>query len=272
MRKTTIVNISCGLGNQLFQYAFGYAQSQRNGSKLVLYKYEDQPDHRPFQIDHYSIKKDGIIQYNNKTIIDKFVLKISKKVIDTEFCFNEGVLKQRSIIAFYNGYWQNWRYFDEYYDDLIQMFSYRNEYSEKCLVYLNKIHKEKNTLSIHIRRGDYSSSNLCINMDYYQRAFEYIKKSHNDLNIYVFSDDKEFVRKHFHVTEEYTIVEEVSDIEEFEIMRACEHHIIANSTFSWWGAYLGKNRSGIVIAPKVHNWGKEFYMPDWICIESELEK
>ena len=65
------------------------------------------------------------------------------------------------------------------------------------------------------------------------------------------------------------MIEGVNDIEEFELMRRCDHHVIANSTFSWWAAYLKDNREGLTIAPKVGIWTDEFYSSDWILLEAD---
>lgn len=270
--KKSIVNISCGLGNQIFQYAFGYAVSRSSDSKFIIYKYEAQPDHRPYQIEKYDIAYDGIIEHDNRSFVDKLLLKCSRKIEDEEFTFNDNLLNQKNSSVFYLGYWQNWRYFDSYRDDLGCMFQYKEEYSDVCAEYMNDIDNNMDAVSIHIRKGDYDSINLAMDLQYYKDAISYLNSSLKSVRYYIFSDDKDFVRANMDWLDEYVLVENVSDIEEFEIMRKCKHHIIANSTFSWWAAYLGIDRNGIVVAPVVHHWTEDFYLPEWKTIEATINR
>lgn len=269
--KYSIINISCGLGNQFFQYAFGYAQHRRNNSKLVLYKYEDQPSHRPYQIGNYAIEYSGLISYDSMSLKDRVILKASKNIPDREFEYDKSILKQKQMFAFYNGYWQNWRYFDEYYDSLIKLFTYNQMCSEQCNRYIDMVINSQNSLAVHIRRGDYATTNMCIGIEYYKQALNQARNILRDFKLFVFSDDKKYIKENYSFLGEYVLIDGVSDVEEFEIMRTCEHHIIANSTFSWWSAYLGRKREGLVIAPVVYHWMRDFYLPKWICLNAKIE-
>ena len=88
--------------------------------------------------------------------------------------------------------------------------------------------------------------------------------------LFVFTDDKEFVKKNFKLRE-YVLVDKVCDLDEFELMRQCDHHIIANSTFSWWAAYLGMDKGGIVYAPCTGIWSQEFYPKEWNLIDTKTD-
>jgi hypothetical protein len=137
-----------------------------------------------------------------------------------------------------------------------------------------------NSVSLHIRRGDYVSNpvtsafhGIC-SMSYYKRAVTYLIEHWTDLHVYVFSDDIKWAKNHLVLNHPCEFVSGrffIPDYVEMELMRHCKHHIIANSTFSWWAAWLSENRFKTVIAPE--NWviKKEFdfssiYLNNWIKI------
>ena len=90
-----------------------------------------------------------------------------------------------------------------------------------------------------------------------------------DFSLYIFTDDKDFVRENFHIRE-YTLIEGISDLEEFALMQKCRNHIIANSTYSWWGAYLADDKGGIVYAPLSDIWTEQFYLPQWNKLKAQV--
>ena len=100
-------------------------------------------------------------------------------------------------------------------------------------------------------------------------ALDQMKEKLGDFKLFIFTDDKEFVRERFHLCE-YELVEDVTDLEEFVLMQQCKHHIIANSTFSWWAAYLSENKGGVVFAPVADMWTEDFFLPQWNCVKAGL--
>ena len=111
-----------------------------------------------------------------------------------------------------------------------------------------------NSVSIHIRRTDYLKSGSIhevLDISYYSKAIEYIKSKINNPIIYIFSDDKEFIEKIFSTNETKILNHSFEDKDFFDFLAIsrCQHHIIANSTFSWWAAFLNTNKEGITIAP-----------------------
>jgi hypothetical protein len=142
------------------------------------------------------------------------------------------------------GFWQSWKYFDNAKDEVKQVFKLK-EYPEY-----------KEYISIHVRRGDYvkhAGSFPPIDMNYLEKAFSHF--SHNDKGI-VFSDDIEWCKNALSQYKNLEYSEGCSEYEDLSKMASCSNHIIANSTFSWWGAWLGHNPDKVVISPSIvrGNW------------------
>ena len=145
-------------------------------------------------------------------------------------------------------------------------------YSAETGRWADKI-KKCESVSLHIRRGDYVKIGLTLELDYYYEAIRYIKSimdKKTKIEIFVFSDDLEWVKRNLKIDEtvNYVNIHEsvCCDIDEMMLMSMCKHNITANSTFSWWGAWLNRNPSKIVVAPL-----KEFNNPgiipkEWIRI------
>ena len=178
-----------------------------------------------------------------------------------------------------DGYWQNEDYFKDIREDILECFTFNPEGIDQK----NKETAEKmmtsNSVSLHVRRGDYLTSayqhvysNIC-SVQYYKRATEYICQNIDNLFFFIFSDDiewcKENIRELFgdgfdesriafidynHGDQSYL---------DMYLMSKCRHHIIANSTFSWWGAWLGTNEDKIVVAPD--RWFANHDVTDIIC-------
>lgn len=269
--KNTMVTISCGMGNQLFQYAFGYSMSRRRASKLNFYRVNG-GEHRPYVLDMYGIFPDREIIEDKITLFDKAHLKFYRRIEEkSAFEYDDAYYDLKSKNIFYNGYWQSFRYFNEYDNEIKENLKYHGTKSEKFKAYMNNL--KENTISVHVRRGDYINynDNLSIETDYYKEAYVRMNGIITDAAEYlIFSDDKEYVKEALGFIKNAHVVEGVSDVEEFELMRACSHHIIANSTFSWWAAHLSSNKEGIVFAPCVHNWKEEFYPPEWYVLKASI--
>ena len=134
-----------------------------------------------------------------------------------------------------------------------------------------------NTVSVHIRRGDYLLpenqalfGNICT-YEYYEKAIRYMRENVPNIRFVFFTNDSEWVKENFNMSDGFFAndyyEQEMPDYYDMYMMSQCKHHIIANSTFSWWGAYLGKNKDKIVIAPSKWMNGKEtrdIYQSDWI--------
>jgi hypothetical protein len=160
--------------------------------------------------------------------------------------------------AYLSGYWQSEQYFADFADELRNDFTFR-----KPLVAENKYLAEEmlghNSVSIHIRRGDYVSIaknarffESC-SLDYYYKGLAKISERQPDLHVYVFSDDIEWAKQNLDIVYPITFINHNQGENAFEDMRLmslCKHNIIANSSFSWWGAWLNQTPEKIVIAPE----------------------
>ena len=204
--------------------------------------------------------------YEEKAPIEE---KNRQAIIENLFSY-EKIDRNEKTNAVLFGYWQSEKYFYKYRNDLLKLFVPKHEYSNEVKKYIKKI-IENECASIHIRRGDYVTLNLTIDIDYYNRAIEYIFRN-NKVNIfYIFSDDIEWVKNNLnHKQNIYYIYVSLSeksvtkDIDEMMLMSMCSHNIIANSTYSWWGAWLNRNKKKVVISPKVAFNNKDIIPDDWI--------
>jgi hypothetical protein len=278
-----IVKIEGGLGNQMFQYAFAKALSIKKNItvKFDIGFYSDSQNKlsREYILPKFNINspiatEKEINELQNKH--SKFYNKLFRKIMPI-FCsvykednkvydFKSHFLSSKVYVI---GYWQNQKYFKNIQSQLCSDFSVKNT-SEVNPELLNKI-EGTNSVSIHFRRTDYCSIGLTIdanNTDYYSKSLEIIKSKVKNPELFIFSDDIEWVKKNMNFPFPATFVTEKDYIELF-IMSKCKHNIIANSTFSWWAAWLNQYEKKIIIAPKTwHNKkaNKSIYPKDWIKI------
>jgi hypothetical protein len=193
---------------------------------------------------------------------------------DEQFAYQD-FFTDGSPNLYLNGYWQNYKYFDHVREDLIRQFIPISLNSNvKALIELAIVAKP---IAMHIRRGDYKKFNggKCLSMKYYNDALTYYRKFNSgEYPIWIFTDDIEFCKiEFFGIDNLYYVADKskLNDLEEFYLMSQCANFIIANSTFSWWAAYLSTNHNKLVVAPLVDMWTRDFYLPEWHLIEAELE-
>jgi len=232
-----ISKIQGGLGNQLFQWAYGKFLSIKYKTELFLdlnfYKYQIGNTPRDFEL----IKFPNFI-YNPPTPNNKKTIQISDD-------FNYKELSYDNNHNYYlNGYWQSEKYFKNISDTIKNELRPTNEILEK----LNSKIKKK-SVSLHVRRTDYIDSNgfhPTQPIEYYNNALNIIG---NYNQILIFSDDISWCKNNLKY-ENSIFIENQTSIEDLWLMSLCEHNIIANSSFSWWGAWLNNNENKKVIAPK----------------------
>lgn len=271
-----IVKLMGGLGNQMFQYALGITRAKANNTDLLLdltyydaIHENDTP--RNFALDNYNIdykkaeNKDLLeLKYPNNGVknISKNILNLffNKKkyfnYIEKKFSFNE-IVNNHADFVYYNGYWQCEKYFIDNKEKIFNDFTLKNQISDLCLEYKKKIESQE-SVGIHIRRGDYITNpkakvyhGLC-DLSYYSKAIEHIDSKINNPSYFIFSDDIIWAKENFN-DKKFAFIEPsntISDVDELYLMSLCKHNIIANSSFSWWSAWLNKNKEKIVIAPK----------------------
>ena len=288
-----IVKLWGGLGNQLFQFAFGYSLSQKYNQDLVFDKdfYSNQKgnmDIRKVRLSKLNIPNLKLVdrpqcvnflenRYINHAIryFPIFNVSINKKTRFIKEIKRDGspIVIDPSFDYYLDGYWQSELYFLDYRNELLSMFSYSDFYSDNRLRLNNEI-LSNNSVALHIRRGDVLRRNGLKNvrhdlpLDYYYSSIDYIKKRVENPVFYIFSDDVSWVKNNINTNADLFFVEcdDVdSDIADLWSIAQCKHGIMSASTFSWWGNWLRKEK-GIVIAPTGEHFNKSFFPSDWVRI------
>lgn len=284
-----IVRVFDGLGNQLFHYAYARAL-QEKGFKVYLdtqKRYEDTfrkfKNHakRENKLDYFKIKL--------PTSKDKhmakyaFLKQISRREKLIYFLashglwfnkiwsakkINEGIKEKGLQFGNYylNGWFQNEELFKDIREQLLKELHPKKKI--KISKELRKLLAEEELVSVHIRRGDYVRINNTLSLHYYRHAFQRVQEKYKQPKYLFFSDDINWVREQFGDMKYAYFISDYGQFEDYEelmIMSRCKSNIIANSTFSWWGAWLNKNPHKMVIAPKKWFDTQENIVPDeWV--------
>lgn len=285
-----IVKITDGLGNQMFQYAYARALKTTLSQKIYLdisdinnlrnkYATEtgwiDLCDKRKYQLGNFLIslpviskerlpKRNDKIRKKNKFLRYCEELRLLPNVFVSEVnCRNAGIVYQR-----YQNYYVEGGFFNKCYYEGIENIL-RQEFQLKDSLHipeeLEQIMKSCNTVSLHIRRGDFLRVGRNLSeSDYYIKAVNYIRDKVRNPYLLIFSDDVEWVKNNIDFDVEYMIIsgKGFSDCEELTLMSMCKNNIIANSTFSYWGALLNSNEDKIVISPR--GWRPRIILDTWV--------
>ena len=260
-----IIRLTGGLGNQMFEYAFGRAMTTRYGEDLHLDTWAFWNDKlRDYELDKYNIQANGRrylkralcnIMWNVK--IHFFSIPVLEKCLGMEYEKEVFGLQEISKNADYLvGCWQNCEYFSEIKNDLRQELKYTGELTLMQLEKIQQMQSEE-SVAMHIRRGDYLTETCqkiyCnLTKDYYERAIQYLKEQGINPKIYIFSDDINWCKEEYKDWQDVEFIDETlsqNQHTDLELMRNCKHFVIANSTFSWWASWLSENEKKIVIAP-----------------------
>jgi hypothetical protein len=268
-----VIKLSGGLGNQMFQYAFGKHLAVKNNTDLKLdLSFYNSQNLRNYELQKFYIKE----RIATKSDISSFVLpenpSISNKInynfckffknnqviIEKQFTFDSSVLEV-SLSAYLEGYWQSEKYFkpiEPIIRDCFQIKISPDLDNQALLIQIAKT----NSISIHIRRGDYVNventnriHGTC-DLNYYNDAIAFLSDKISDPVFFIFSDDIPWVKQNLMIPFDHKFVSNNidNDHEDLRLMSNCKHNIIANSSFSWWGAWLNNNPDKIVISP--HKW------------------
>ena len=277
-----ITKIKGGLGNQLFQYATGRAVASYHKLplKLDLTWFETHKLHKGYRLDHFAIQagianKNEIIRMRGGNNVLFSALRKAGLVKRKSYFkekrssyFDVSIFKNKFI--YLEGYWQNQLYFAKIRDLLMRELSPINPMNDVACTYLECI-KNSNSVSLHIRRGDYLNlKNIGIlDVEYYVTAVEHIRKNVENPIFYIFSDDLKWCKNSLGFIGDCIYVDFTqTEIEDLELMAFCRHNIIANSSFSWWGAWLNQHPNKTVIAPK--GWllndpdSSKVILSDWV--------
>ena len=269
------VKLKGGLGNQLFQYAFGRTVSLKLETPLVLdvsgFNDPASPDiKRSFQLGLFSIQATISNGGGNKKfdIFKKKIEQLTNMIKNTLNPYDAYVFNPKNLEvkdgAFLEGRWQSEKYFSETETTLRHDLVLKEKLSSKATLFKDRIKQvDENggvSVSVHIRRCDYVTDKYTntyhgvLDITYYQKAISalQVKLSGKQLVLFIFSDDINWVRENLKTEVPHVYVSrlEIADYEDLFLMSKCSHNIIANSSFSWWGAWLNPKKEKIVIAPK----------------------
>jgi len=259
-----IVQIIGGLGNQLFQYAFGRHLAILNNTDLKL-------DINAFNV--YKLHNYGLNHFNIKENIA--TVKEIKQLKTNRLCRKIGWTKSSHVIEgaggafqghvlslrgnyYFEGYWGTEKYFKAITPIIKNDLALKMELTAESRNIANQI-VSSNSISIHVRRGDYVSNpeNLKIynilSPDYYKKVVEFMAKRVSNPHFFVFSDDTTWVKENIKLDFPVSYVNHNKadkNYEDLHLMSLCKHNIIANSSFSWWGAWLNDHSDKIVVAPQ----------------------
>jgi hypothetical protein len=284
-----VVRQISGLGNQMFQYAAGRYYTKRHGArmKVAVELARNASSHgyaRPFLLSHFAITAPAkeISRIDRLVLTGKRWLKpfsaafkgfmgidVYTEKVEQRYRFLPDLPLQSNVRTLYLiGYWQTYRMIDEIADELRAEFNFKEPARGKNLEVLNRIRQSKNPVSLHIRRGDYTlaaEGNIALPLDYYFRAISLFNEQLEEPTFFVFSDDISFAKQNLPHNLNAIFVDHNDDSsshEDLRLMSACHHHIIANSTFSWWGAWLNPRADKMVYAPKYWLLNRNSYHPD----------
>lgn len=254
------------LGNQMFQYSALKSIALKNNYEFFL------------PSNNLQTKFDGCFDLTNDKwiefkldLLDGFnitcpLLNISLQHVyhEQDFKFIPEVFSISDNTAI-EGYFQSYKYFKEFEQEILKDFTFNSFILNKCI---KKISEYNNSVSIHVRRGDYVKhpGYWTVTPEYIQETLNYF--TDQEYTFLIFSDDIDWCKQVF--PEGVVFIEGNSQFEDLCLMSLCDHNIISNSTFSWWGAYLNKNKNKKIIAPS--NWFipskplTDLYPNNWIVI------
>lgn len=265
--RSYTVELSGGLGNQMFQYALGRSLSLRHGANLLLdTRLVDADPQRSFALSQFHIvgeaanlpplRKRGRWEARARRLLGRLPIYGAQR--ERAFPFNPRVLELRPPVRLV-GYWQTERYFADVEPILRGDFQLAIPLAASTGK-LAELIGERNAVSVHVRRGDYVTNPVAnayhgtCSPEWYAKAKLALEERVTRPAYVLFSDDPDWVRKNLPEFGDALFVDpeaDRSDAEDQYLMSLCRHHIIANSSFSWWGAWLNARADKVVIAPKV---------------------
>ncbi|MCL1936881.1 MAG: alpha-1,2-fucosyltransferase [Candidatus Azobacteroides sp.] len=261
-----IVRLKGGLGNQMFQYAAARHLSEKHKVplKLDLSFFQIEPKNnqhtpRSFELDQLSITAEIAtekeIQFLRKQRWKNWFQPVWIKEKGSD---SYKKIARAGKNCYLNGYWQSEKYFEDIAEIIHNEFVFKQPLSGNSLMDIQRQIENSNSISLHFRRGDYVDNpktnkyhGLC-SMDYYRSAQNRIAQNVSNPCFFVFSDDISWVKDHFSSDFPTVFIGKNDNLlhSDFRLMSLCRHNIIANSSYSWWAAWLNKNENKIVVAPK----------------------
>jgi len=279
-----IVKLREGLGNQLFQYAVARQIAYRNQVPLKLdISAFARNQLRTYQLDHFNISgeiaipnhmpwaKQANLRGKAARWLERFrpYYRRSWLVEQQWFRFDANILRAPRHV-YLQGFWQSEKYFKAIEPIIRTEFTLKEKLAAANQAISEQIARV-NSVSLHVRRGDYIADpqihqlfGVC-SLDYYAAAVQKVSTFLPDPHFFVFSDDPAWVQKNVKLAHPMTLIDHngpQQDYEDLQLMSLCQHHIIANSSFSWWGAWLNPNPNKVVLAPRSWLKGGRWATPD----------
>lgn len=281
-----VVKIGDGMGNQLFNYACGYAAARRDGEKLMLDTSEcDNSTLRKFELDNFHLKYDERESFSNQNTLQKIYKRLRRNlkyhvIMEREVYLNKDKRydvndidprvfeKKRFRDKYLQGYWQHLPYFEEYLDEITAMMTPAYEQTEQVKTLIHEFQTTP-TCAVHVRGGDIGGPGE----RYFKDAIARMEQEKPGLRYVVFTNDREKAAEALtkimgekagrmtYVTDAGTF----SDVDEFFLMAACQNQILSNSTYSTWAAYLNPNKDKTVIMPK-DILSERMRLSDWLIV------
>jgi hypothetical protein len=260
-----VVKLMGGMGNQMFQYAFGKRISLQTGRELILdLSFLNRRDlgpnfvYRNYDLDIFNLSKHKIVDKfdeNYKLIVDDF--DINSKDLTPINNIIDKCLNNKSENIYLDGYWSSPKYFS---NSINSEFSFQDPIINESTSLLQDI-LSSNSVLLNIRRTDFLNGNFhgVFEKDYILNSINKLNKTEDNLKFFIFSDDIQWCQDNLFDIPNSVIVDYTHKGDKFsnylQLMTNCKHFIIPNSTFAWWAAYLSQNQNKKVIHPEI--WLKE---------------
>ena len=252
-KMPVVARLIGGLGNQMFVLASTIGYATQFNREICLSK----PFNQEFSIPYRICSPEEIERAKMKQCFHD--------------PFNEDMFKNKDC-GMLSVYLQDERFFKTQSDLIRRLFTFSDPIPEGVRQLADEM-EERNSVAVHIRRGDYISNHHPImTHDYYEEAADYIEReTGKPIHLYIFSNDFEWVQKHFFSKHPFTIVSGNKNTVDMHLMTLCHHNILSPSTFSWWGAWLNNHPDKIVVAPERWSYGDSWYgknvvLPSWKVI------
>jgi hypothetical protein len=245
-----ITALNGGMGNQMFQYALGRHLSIRRNDTLFLSTlfFSSAMSKRRYGLDHFNVK--GTVSNDVEAIRHSALLWTVRQV---DFRFHSSIFDTSVPNLMIDGFWQSEKYFSDVSDIIRADFAFKAPLPQQYSALVASMEAES-SVCLHVRRDDYldrGDNKGFIGNEYYRRSCEYIASQIDNPHFYIFSDEIDWCRENLHIPYKRTLIQpESSAVDHLQLMTRCKYFVIANSTFSWWGAWLGRCPTKLVVAPR----------------------
>lgn len=289
------VRIKGGLGNQLFQYAIGYALKKESGQELNFNpSFTSNMTPRGYKLPQLNVQYSDVVEDKSlpakvRILKNKYVNKACRLAqggeiyrykggiyfLEKDESYQAGVLKLKAENIYIDGYFQSEKYFKKYREELLTQINPSYEPENEYTNALTDVRRFK-SVAVHVRHGDFGKDNnplhYVLGEQYYHNALKYVEERVEEPEFFWFSDDIDWVKQNFGNHDNFHFVSlhtAHADIDEMMLMKNCHHIITANSTFSWWAAWLNEHEDAIWICPAKRYGNKEMIPESWIKVKVE---